>query len=87
MPVEIIIGEIDGELLGIGDIRGNLHGKIRIVHAGIHLVGVFVQDLGDLGGVFLTDTKHQAFADFVRNGSRSAFSRKVRQKMRLVFSE
>jgi len=79
MPVEVVIREINSELLGIRNVGCDLHGEIGIVLAGIHCIGIFVQDLGDLGSVFLTDAKHQALADFVRNG--------VPQQMRLVFSE
>src|SRR5580704_343507 len=52
---QIIVGEIDGELLGVADMRGYLHSKIGLVLAGKHLVSHEVQYLHDLGGVMLAD--------------------------------
>ena len=36
---QVVVGEIDRELLGIGNLRRDLHGEVGLVFAGKHLVG------------------------------------------------
>ena len=38
---QVVVGEIDGELLGVVDLRGDLHGEIGLVFAGEHLSAIW----------------------------------------------
>ncbi len=60
---QVVVGEVDGELLGVGDLRGDLHGEVGLVLAGEHAVGHLVEDLRQLGGVVLADGKDDRLAD------------------------
>ena len=57
------MAEVDGELLGVGDLRGDLHGEVGLVLAGEHAVGHLVEDLRQLGGVVLADGEDDGLAD------------------------
>ena len=57
------MAEVDGELLGVGDLRGDLHGEVGLVLAGKHAVGHLVEDLRQLGGVVLADGEDDGLAD------------------------
>src|ERR1019366_7374364 len=72
LPI-FVVGEVDCELLSVGDFRGYLHGKIGLIFAGEYLVGYEVQDLCELHGVMLADGKNDRLADLPLIGSRSAF--------------
>jgi hypothetical protein len=61
---QVVVGEVDGELLGVGDLGGDLHGKVGLVLAGEHAVGHLVEDLRQFGGVVLADGKDDGLADF-----------------------
>jgi hypothetical protein len=50
--------------LRVGYLRGDLHGEVRLVFAGVHAVGHLVEDLRQLGGVILADSKDDGLADF-----------------------
>ena len=60
---QVVVGEVDGELLGVGDLRGDLHGEVGLVLAGEHAVGHLVEDLRQLGGVVLADGEDDGLAD------------------------
>ena len=60
---QVVVGEVDGELLGVGDLRGDLHGEVGLVLAGEHAVGHLVEDLRQLGGVVLADREDDRLAD------------------------
>src|ERR1019366_4774694 len=62
LPI-FVVGEVDCELLSVGDFRGYLHGKIGLIFAGEYLVGYEVQDLCELHGVMLADGKNDRLAD------------------------
>jgi len=62
-PEEVVVTEVDGELLGIGDGRGDLDGEIGVVPAGEHVVGHEVEHLGELGGMHLADRVDDGLAD------------------------
>ena len=61
---QVVVGEIDREFLGIGNLRGNLHGEVRLILAGEHPVRHLVEDLRQLGGVVLADREDDRLADF-----------------------
>jgi hypothetical protein len=44
-------------------LRGDLHGKVRLVFAGKHAVGHLVEDLRQLAGVVLADGEDDGLAD------------------------
>src|SRR5277367_144855 len=52
---QVVIAEVDGELLGVGYLGGDLHGKVRLVFSGEHAVGDLIESLRQLGGMVLTD--------------------------------
>src|SRR5712691_898452 len=60
---QVVVGEVDAELLGVGDLRGDLHGEIGLVLAGEHAVGHLIEDLSQLGGVILADSEDDGLAD------------------------
>ena len=60
---QVVVGEVDGVLLGVVDLGRDLYGEIGLVLAGEHLVGHFVEDLGQLGGMVLADGKDNGFPD------------------------
>ena len=60
---QIVVGEVDGELLGVGNLRSDLHGEVGLVLAGKHLVGHFIEDLRQLGGMVLADGEDDRLAD------------------------
>jgi hypothetical protein len=60
---QVVVGEVYGELLGIGYLRGNLHGKVRLVLAGEHQIGHLVEYLCKFGGMVLADGKYDCLAD------------------------
>ena len=60
---QVVVGEIDGELLGVGYLRGDLYGEVGLVLAGEHAVGHLVEDLRQLGGVVLTNSEDNGLAD------------------------
>ena len=60
---QVVVGEVDGELLGVGNLRGDLHGEVGLVFAGEHAVGHLVEDLRQLGGVVLADGEDDRLAD------------------------
>ena len=57
------MAEVDGELLGVRNLRGDLHGEVGLVLAGEHAVGHLVEDLRQLGGVVLADGEDDRLAD------------------------
>ncbi len=61
---QIVVGEVDRKLLGVGHLRGDLHGKVGLVLAGKHAVGDLVEHLRQLGGVVLADREDDGLADF-----------------------
>ncbi|WP_297927298.1 hypothetical protein, partial [Metallibacterium sp.] len=61
---QLVVGEVDAELLRIGDLRGDLHREIRLVLAGEHARGHLVEDLRELESVVLADGEQDGFADF-----------------------
>ena len=65
---QVVVGEVDGELLGVGDLRGDLHGEVGLVLAGKHPVGHLVEDLRELGGVVLADGEDDGLADLAADG-------------------
>ncbi len=60
---QVVVAEVDAELLGVWDLRGDLHGKVGLVLAGEHAVGHLVEDLRQLRGVVLTDGKDDGLTD------------------------
>ena len=60
---QVVVAEVDGELLGVRDLRGHLHGEVGLVLAGEHAVGHLVEDLRQLGGVVLADGEDDRLAD------------------------
>jgi hypothetical protein len=64
---QVIIGKVYGELLGVGYLRGNLHGKIRLVLAREHAVGHLIEDLRKLGSMILADCEDNGFSDLTAN--------------------
>ena len=60
---QVVVAEVDGELLGVGNLRGDLHGEVGLVLAGEHAVGHLVEDLRQLGGVVLADREDDGLAD------------------------
>jgi len=65
---QVIVGEVDGELLGVGYLRGDLYGEIGLVLAGKHAVGHLIQDLRQFGGVVLADCKDNRLAYLPADG-------------------
>src|ERR1035437_2936012 len=61
---QVVVAEVDGELLGVGYLGGDLHGEVRLVLAGEHAVGHLIEYLRQLGGVVLADGKDDRLADF-----------------------
>ena len=53
VPVQVVVGETDGHLLGVLHFGSHLDGEIGVVLAGKHGVGQLVQGLGDPAGVVL----------------------------------
>jgi hypothetical protein len=86
-PSRLLLAEVDGVLLGVGYLRGDLHGEVGLVLAGPEGVGQFVEDLGQLGGVVLADGEDDGLAEFAADRVAQAFFRKVWQNRRLVASE
>ena len=60
---QVVVGEVDGELLGVRDLRGHLHGEVGLVFAGKHPVGDLVETLRQLGRVVLADGEDDGLAD------------------------
>ena len=50
-------------MLGVGNLRGDLHGEVGLVLAGEHAVGHLVENLRQLGGVVLADGEDDRLAD------------------------
>ncbi len=65
---ELVVGEIDGELLRVGNPRGDLNGEVGLVFSGKHPVRHFVEDLGEFCGVVLADGEDDGFSDFAADG-------------------
>ena len=61
---QIVIGKVDGELLGIGHLRRDLHGEVGLVFPRKHLVGHHIKNLGEPGRVALADCKDDGLAQF-----------------------
>ncbi|MFM9969146.1 MAG: hypothetical protein ACKVQK_12200 [Burkholderiales bacterium] len=64
---QVVIAEVDGELLRVGYLRGNLHGEVRLVLTGEHAVGHLVKYLRQLRGMILAHRKNNRLTDFATN--------------------
>ena len=60
---QVVVGEVDGAILCICDLRGHLHGEVGPVLAGKHPVSDLVEDLRELGRVILADRKDDRLSD------------------------
>lgn len=65
---QVVVGKGDSHLLGVHHVRGNLHGKVRVVFAGEHEVRDLVENLGDPGGMAPADAEDDALADLAADG-------------------
>ena len=65
---QVVVAEVDRELLGIGNLAGDLDCEVRLVLARVHAVGYLVQDLSQLGRVVLADGKDDRLADLTADG-------------------
>ena len=60
---QIIIGEVDGELLCVGNLRSDLNSEVRLVLAWEHRSAISFRICASLGGVILADSKDDGLAD------------------------
>ena len=81
---QIVIGEVDGELLGVGNLRGDLHGKVGLVLAGNIRSAISFRICASLAAWFWLTAKMIDLPISPLTGSRRAFSRNVLQKSWLV---
>ena len=65
---QVVVGEVDGELLGVRDLRRDLHGEVRLILARKHDVGHLVEGLRQPGRVVLADGKDDRLADLAAHG-------------------
>ena len=65
---EVVVGELHRHLLRVLHLRGDLHCKIRLVHARKHAVCDLIEDLRKASGVLLADRKDDGLADFAADG-------------------
>ena len=65
---QVVVGEVDRVLLRAVHLRGDLHREVGLVFAWEHEVGDFVQNLGELAGMVLTDRKDNGLADLTADG-------------------
>ena len=65
---QVVVREIDGELLGVCDLGGHLHGEVGLVFAGEHPVGHLVQNLRELGRVVLAHGEDDPLSDLTAHG-------------------
>ncbi len=61
---QVVVGEIDGELLGVRYPGSDLNGEIGLVLAGKDGIRELIQDLGETGGMILADGEDDGLADF-----------------------
>ena len=64
---QVVVGEVDSHLLGVGDVGRHLNGEVRPVLAGEHGVGYPVQYLREPRGVALADCEDYGFANLAAN--------------------
>ena len=65
---QVVVGEIDGVLLGAVHLRGDLHGEVGLVFAGKHPVGHLVENLRQLTRVVLADGKDDGLSNLATDG-------------------
>jgi len=58
------MAEIAGELLGVGNLRCDLHGEVGVIFAGEHAVSHLIEDVRQFRRVILTDGENDGLADF-----------------------
>ncbi len=79
---QVVVGEVDGELLGVLNLRGDLHGEVGLVFGRIHAVGHLVEDLRQLGGVVLADGKDDRLADLAADRiAQGIFQKRLAEKL------
>ncbi|HAL55596.1 MAG TPA: hypothetical protein DCP63_03705 [Bacteroidetes bacterium] len=66
MAVEVVVLgiKVDRHLLSASNVGSDLDGEVRVVFAGKHYVGQFIQCLGDSRCVVLPDTENKSLPDF-----------------------
>ena len=79
---QVVVAEVDGELLGIRNLRRDLDCKIRLVFARKHAVCHLVENLCQLGGVVLADREDDRLADFAADWfTQRVFEKGLAQKL------
>ena len=62
-PEQAVVGEVDGELLGVRHLRRDLYREVGSVFSGKQAVGHPVEDLRQRGGMLLADREDDGLAD------------------------
>ena len=79
---QIVVGEVDGELLGVGYLRGDLHREVGLVAAREHAIGHLIENLRQLRGVVLADSKDDGLADLPADRvAQGVFQKRLAQQL------